>query len=277
MKNLAGYIFSTVLFLAVGGVRAEGILPIFDTHVHYSEDAWGIYPPAVIFEKLKTAGVVRALVSSTPDDGTLKLLIHNAGAVAPLLRPYRKGGESSTWYADPDVLAYVLKRLKSGIYKGVGEFHLFDRRSALTPQMRSLVKEVVKRNIVLQVHSGADPVEALFSLSSKLRIVWAHAGMSEAAATVGRLMDAYKNLWTEVSFRASEIDGGEDWKKLMLRHPDRFMIGTDTYITERWSDYKGLIDEHRQWLLQLPEKTAEAIAFGNAVRLFGAGQGTGLN
>ncbi len=47
------------------------------------------------------------------------------------------------------------------------------------------------------------------------------------------------------------------------------MIGSDTYINERWDGYQSLIDEHRNWLGQLPRAAAEAIAYGNATRLFG--------
>ena len=40
-------------------------LPIFDTHVHYKEPAWEVYPPDTIINLLKKSGVVKALVSST--------------------------------------------------------------------------------------------------------------------------------------------------------------------------------------------------------------------
>ena len=55
----------------------------------------------------------------------------------------------------------------------------------------------------------------------------------------------------------------------MLRHADRFMIGSDTYLTSRWEAYGDLIAQHRAWLAQLPPETARAIAFDNAARLFG--------
>ena len=44
-----------------------------------------------------------------------------------------------------------------------------------------------------------------------------------------------------------------------------------TYLSSRWDLYGELIDEHRRWLVQLPRDVAEAIAFRNAVRHFGAG------
>ena len=67
-------------------------------------------------------------------------------------------------------------------------------------------------------------------------------------------------------------DGGISpaWRTLFLRYADRIMIGTDTYVTSRWDSYGRLIDEHRKWLTHLPKAAAEAIAWRNAQRLFGA-------
>ena len=36
-------------------------------------------------------------------------------------------------------------------------------------------------------------------------------------------------------------------------------------------DYAAIVDRHRQWLAELPSKVAKAIAYGNAVRLYGTG------
>jgi hypothetical protein len=258
-------------FLVLPG-KADGVLPLFDTHVHYSQPAWQFYKPDEIFDILKKAGVVKALISSTPDDGTLKLYGPNKDIVVPSLRPYRDGVNSSNWFTQQATLEYLTERLKKGIYKAVGEFHLFDPRAALTPQVRGLVKLAVKYDIYLQIHSDALPVAVLFELDPKLKILWAHAGMSEPADTVGKMLDRYKNLWTGVSFRAGDIAPGgtldKAWKDVILRHPDRFVYGTDTYVTGRWGDYLSLVEEHRNWINQLPRKVAENIAFRNAVRLF---------
>jgi hypothetical protein len=50
-----------------------GDIPICDTHVHYKQPAWSLYTPAEIIELMERAGVPRALVSSSPDEGTLML------------------------------------------------------------------------------------------------------------------------------------------------------------------------------------------------------------
>ncbi len=225
--------------------------------------------------KLEQANVPRALVSSTPDDGTLMLHRHEPARFQPVLRPYRAGADLSGWYRDRQVPGYLAKRLESGIYRGIGEFHLADDSAAETPEIRRLVELAMARQIMVHVHSGPGPVEALFAIEPRLTILWAHAGMSTPPAGVGALLDRYSRLSAELAFRDGDIApaGRLDpaWRALFLRHHDRFMIGTDTYITERWAVYGELIDAHRRWLAALPPDVAAAIAYRNAVRLFGAG------
>src|SRR5882724_5774484 len=53
---------------------AAAELPIFDAHVHYSHDAWENVPPKIAIELLRKAGIKRALVSSSNDEGNQKLI-----------------------------------------------------------------------------------------------------------------------------------------------------------------------------------------------------------
>ena len=261
------------MFLSATHASAEDRLPIFDTHVHYSRDAWSVYDADAVFRILDAAGVDRALVSSTPDDGTLALFGENQRRVVPELRPYHGDFHAGNWYRAPEIVGYLEERLANGIYRGIGEFHLHNDDDARTPTMQQVAALAVARDIPLHVHSGAGPVDALFSIEPGLKILWAHAGFVEPADVVGAMLDRYANLWSEVSFRAHDIAPGgrlsEAWRQLFARHPDRFMIGSDTYVTERWSVYGSLIDEHRNWLDQLPADIAKAIAHENAERVFG--------
>ena len=278
--SLAALMALTAMVISVSFVAAGQERPIFDTHVHYSRAAWGPSPPETVLEALEAAGVVRALVSSTPDEGTLKLHRLDADRIVPILRPYREGVTASNWFRDPHLLEYISERLRRGIYRGIGEFHLFDESHARTPLIRRLAGMAAERDIALHVHAGALPVHALFAIAPGLKILWAHAGMSEPPAVIGDLLDRYPLLWTDLAFRAADVAPGgrldAAWRALILRHPDRFMIGTDTYVNGRWEVYGDLIDEHRRWLAQLPPGVADAIAFRNAVRLFGTGKGTGF-
>jgi predicted TIM-barrel fold metal-dependent hydrolase len=233
-----------------------------------------------VFRAFDEAGVSCALVSSSPDEGTLTLQKAAPDRVVPILRPYREGVTSSNWFADAATPAYLEERLARGDYKGIGEFHLFSEGSASTPVVRKVVEMAVARDIVVHVHSGVGPVRVLLSLDPRLRVFWAHAGMSEPPDTVAEILGRHARVMTEVSFRAGEIggDGGiaPAWRTLFLRYTDRIMIGTDTYVTSRWDYYGRLIDEHRKWLSHLPRAAAEAIAWRNAQRLFGACAGRQL-
>ena len=251
-------------------------LPIFDTHVHYSENSWGLFSVPTIVGALRRAGVTRALVSSTPDAGTLKLHRAAPDLVVPELRPYHSDVRSANWFRHDGTPGYLSERLDRGVYRGIGEFHMFDVNDAKTNVMQRVIALAVERDILLHVHSDAAPVRALFEMESRLRVLWAHAGFFEPPNVVDEMLERYDGLWTEVSFRAGEIFGGgaidPAWKALFLKYPDRFMIGSDTYVPDRWAEYAGLIREHRQWLEQLPPNLGKAIAFDNAVKVLGVGE-----
>ena len=266
-----------VITLALIGHRtAAEPLPIFDTHVHYSENSWGLFSVPTIVGALRRAGVTRALVSSTPDAGTLKLHRAAPDLVVPELRPYHGDVRLANWFRHTDTPGYLSERLDRGVYRGIGEFHLFDADDATTDVMQSVIDLAVERDILLHVHSDAAPVRALFEMESRLRVLWAHAGFFEPPDVVDEMLERYDGLWTEVSFRAGEISGGgaidPAWKALFLKYPDRFMIGSDTYVPDRWAEYASIIREHRQWLEQLPPDLGKAIAFDNAIKVLGVGE-----
>lgn len=60
------------------------------------------------------------------------------------------------------------------------------------------------------------------------------------------------------------------WRSLFEHYPTRFLLGSDTWINERWASYSDIIAQYRAWLAQLPPAVARQIAHGNARRLFGA-------
>jgi len=248
-------------------------LPLFDAHIHYSSDAWDGYPVAEVLAILDQAGIQRGLVSSTPDDGTLRLFEAAPERVVPELRPYRSGADMGTWHSDPSILPYIEERLRRGIYRGIGEFHLSADKAG-APVVRRVAQLAVEREIPLHVHSDERTVAALFALESRVKILWAHAGMTTPAEMVGQMLLRYPNLWVELSYRMDEVAPGGRisplWRDLFLRYPHRFLFGSDTWSPERWPEVPAIADAARRWLSQLPTDVAAAIAFGNADRLYGA-------
>lgn len=261
-----------VLSLGVAPVPGEAQeMPIFDAHIHYSHSAWDTLSPQQALALLERAGVRQALVSSTPDDGTLKLYQADPKRIIPFLRPYRTRGDMGGWHSDPAVQAYVEERLTRGVYKGIGEFHL-SAADTDKPVVKHLAELAAKQQLFLHAHVDEVAVERLLTLYPEVRILWAHAGMSSPVKEVGRLLDRYPKLWVELALRFDVAPGGSldpEWRALFLRHPDRFMVGTDTWTTSRWDSLVEEARATRRWLGQLPRDVADQIAYRNGERLFG--------
>jgi hypothetical protein len=85
-------------------------------------------------------------------------------------------------------------------------------------------------------------------------------------------MDRYPTLWADLSIRNADVAPGgvldPDWRALLVRHADRFLVGTDTWTTSRWDALVDSIAEVRVYLSQLPPDVTGKIAFRNAQRLF---------
>jgi hypothetical protein len=95
--------------------------------------------------------------------------------------------------------------------------------------------------------------------------------MSAGAQRVGELVDRYPTLWVELALRTDVAPGGgldPAWRALFMRHPDRFVVGTDTWVTSRWENVRDASEAVQRWLQQLPRDVAEQIAWKNGERLF---------
>jgi len=245
-------------------------LPIVDAHIHYSHDAWDVVPPKEAVALLRKAGVKRALVSSSDDEGTQMLLAEGPDIVVPELRPYRRRGDAATWVRDEAIVAYVEERLRKHTYVAIGEFHLFGADAEL-PVPRRIVQLAKQYGLMLHAHADADAIDRLFRQYPEARILWAHAGF-EQPERVREMLRKHRTLWADLAFRSDQGSGGTvspAWRAAFTEFPDRFMVGTDTFVPERWH-YVG---EHaafsRAWLADLPADLAEKIAWKNGEALFG--------
>jgi amidohydrolase family protein len=259
------------LVLAAGSPAAAADSLLSDGHIHYSRPDWSVYTPDQIVAILEKAGIRRALVSSTPDDGTLKLHERDPKRFVPILRPYRTRDDMSTWWKDPAIITYLEQRLAKGVHKGIGEFHIHGK-DIRTPVLKRITEIAVQRDLCLHAHSDDAAIIELFAIEPRSKIIWAHAGMSSSAQAVGALMDKHASLWADLSYRYGDVapDGTLDpaWRALLIRHADRFMLGSDTWTTSRWEQVVGMAAEARAFLQQLPPDVAEKIAHTNIERLF---------
>lgn len=266
------------LLMAIGAAVFAGTapavlaaeLPLFDAHMHYSHDAWALLPPERALALLRQAGVKRALVSSSGDEGQQRLAQLAPDLILPSLRPYRQRGDQSTWHRDETVKAYLEERLAKHRYVALGEYHVYGADVDL-PVPRHLVQLARKHGLVLHSHSDADAIERQFAQWPQARILWAHAGF-DTPERIRAMLKKYPTLWCDLAFRSEHAPGGEldaEWKQLFLDFPDRFLVGTDTFTPERWPYVVEHARWSRQWLAQLPPAVAEQIAFRNGETLFG--------
>ena len=69
------------------------------------------------------------------------------------------------------------------------------------------------------------------------------------------MLAKYPKLWGELSYRSGITEGGgkltPEWRSLFERYPDRFLLGSDTWVPERWASYGEIMAGYRAWLAQL--------------------------
>jgi hypothetical protein len=272
------YLFGAALLLLAAQTQARAAegdrLEIFDAHLHYNQEPTPLYSLEQVLQIFRRNGVTGILATSRPNKGTHELVDAKPQSlwVVPFLRPYRTRPDIQTWFNDPSIYDLVKAEYQRGYYRGIGEFHIYGKTAA-SEWVKKLVDFAVERNLYLHAHCDEQALLILFAHNPKAKIIWAHTGFSTSPARVSELLAKYPALWGELSYRSGITDRAgtltEDWRDLFARHSDRFLIGSDTWINERWFSYDAIVQGYRSWLGQLPHDQALLIANGNAKRLFG--------
>jgi hypothetical protein len=157
--------------------------------------------------------------------------------VVPFIRVYRDRSDYGTWQDNREILAMIVEEEKRGYYRGIGEFHVHGR-AADTAVLKEIVDFSVARDLVLHAHCDDEALEILFAHNPKARVIWAHTGFTTPLARVEELLRKYPAMWGELSYRSDIEAGGElsaEWKALFTRYPTRFLVGSDTWVNERWA------------------------------------------
>ena len=277
MRHYCGRIatFAALLLAAASGGSAVADEPIeiFDAHLHYNWEPTPYYQPDEVLALLKKHRVTGILATSRPNTGTHILMDAKAAGlqVVPFIRPYRVRADIGSWFNDPVIFELVQDEFKRGYYRGVGEFHL-SGKAADTEMVKKTVDFAVAHDLYLHAHADDEAVEILMRHNPRARIIWAHTGFGLATGRVAAMLDRYPKLWGELSYRGGIVDGSgkltPEWRGLFERYPDRFLLGSDTWIAERWAAYGDIMAGYRGWLAQLPPAMAKQIAHGNARALF---------
>jgi hypothetical protein len=266
------------LAFAACGAHAEPWQgPIFDAHLHYNDDAVERYSIGTLYELFSKNGVKAILANSRPNDGTRALVeaslrgLRRDLKVVPFIRVYRDRSDYGAWFANPDIYRMIVEEEKRGFYRGIGEFHIYGKDAA-SPIVKDIVDFAVEKGFVLHAHCDEEALEILFAHNPKASIIWAHTGFTTPLARVEELLVKYPKLWGELSYRSDVTESrnlSEGWKATFARFPGRFLLGSDTWIVERWQSYPQIMSQYRNWLGQLPPDIAARIAWKNGAVLFG--------
>jgi hypothetical protein len=267
-------ILATVaLLVATDRPLAAEPIEIFDAHLHYNWEPKPYYQVDEVLALFKKHRITGILATSRPNTGTHALMDSKADGlqVVPFIRPYRVRADIGSWFNDPVIFDLVKDEFKRGYYRGIGEFHL-SGKSAENEWVKKTVDFAVDNNLYLHAHADEEAVEILIGHNPRAQIIWAHTGFGLASERVSAMLSKYPKLWGELSYRSGIVDGAgkltAEWRSLFERYPDRFLLGSDTWIPERWASYGEIMAGYRAWLAQLPPKVAAQIAHRNARALF---------
>ena len=116
-----------------------------------------------------------------------------------------------------------------------------------------------------------DAIDRLMAHAPGARLIWAHTGIGGApVARVRELMREHPTLMGELSYRPGLTDGGGQlsaaWKALLGELPERFMVGSDTWINARWQHYEALMARRAAGSATCRRPLAQRIAWDNARR-----------
>jgi hypothetical protein len=247
-------------------------MPLIDAHLHYSSVDAAQLRPADVIALLDRQRVQAAVVSGRP--GPLSALYRSAPErILPFLSVYETPADKRDWMQDSDLPARVEQWLERGIYRGIGELHLFaqDRDSSVLAELVALAEA---RGSMLLIHGDAAVVDTVFAQAPALTVLWAHLGTEPRPAAVAPMLMRHPRLYVDTSVRDGRFvdrDGclRPEWRDFFIDYADRVLIGVDTHWPPRWQRFGTVTAEIRDWLAQLPTPVAEKLAYRNAARLFG--------
>ncbi|MBI3097322.1 MAG: amidohydrolase family protein [Planctomycetes bacterium] len=131
--------------------------------------------------------------------------------------------------------------------------------------------------------------ERLLAHNGKARIVWQHAGSDPVGGMtvdlLRRLLKSHPNLFVALRspnprampenprlLNTPVDETGKiraDWLSLFTEFPDRFMIGSDTFVSDGRDDRRSPFEGAWRFPEKLPADVAKRVAGGNAARVYG--------
>ena len=138
---------------------------------------------------------------------------------------------------------------------------------------RRIIELAQRYKLPLLLHADPAVIDTLYEIAPEQRVIWAHAGTFPYPDLIADYLRRYPMLSVDLSVRDDRIaphgELRDDWYELFITHPDRFMIGIDTYSLSRWQGYSKVAEQIREWTRQLPEDVASRLIYENAAEVFG--------
>lgn len=302
MKSVTACFFCLAVLTPTYG--ASNVLPVIDVHSQFDENT----PVARVIEYAARAGVTQVLLSARGRVSTSKVLDLGSTYPACVVPSVRTKGRAfdenrSEYYTLLD------EQFKEPAFRAMSEILLVHapkgRRApevnvaADAPQVREAIRRAVSKGWPVVLHyefrwlAGAYGSVARAKRISELRAMltqnaqqpYALIHMAQLGASdASELLAAHPNLvfltshantlvinesrqpWTHM-FVGEEL--ATEWKALILRYPDRFVLTLDNVWPEHWSErYVQQVKLWRKALGKLPAEVAHAVAHGNAERLW---------
>ena len=281
-----------VAFAAAPGTTA----PFADVHQHYKWNQTDVTSVADAVAALHRNDIGLAVVTGTPPELALELADAAPDRVVPIFGIYRTAGEWSGWPYDDGLLERTERALESGRYRGIGEVHMIGGFIPPPDQatIAGLFRLAERFDVPVLLHTEFSRANYLVEVCRTYpgtRFLWAHAGTMVPPSEVDRALEACPNVWVELAARdpwrytARPVADDRnrllpEWRELVLKWQDRFMVGSDpVWPVEQldawdtpdtgWEEIGRFVDFHRQWLDDLPEEAAEKIRWTNARAFFG--------
>jgi hypothetical protein len=271
--------------------------PVADMHLHYKWTQRDVTSPADAVGILEQENIVMGVVIGTPAELALALQSRAPEKIVPIFSPYREGGDWHRWAYDDTTVTRAQAALASGQYHGIGELHViggfapgFEKADVL----RQLLALATGFDVPVMIHTEFSRPDFMLAVCRQFpdaRILWAHSGAVLEPDAVAQVLEQCGNVhgglgardpWRFVGNPLTTEDGVllPEWKALLLKYPDRFMVGSDPVWPvdqlDRWDEADSGWQElgrfwhfHRGWLAQLPDDAARKIGCENAVALFG--------
>jgi len=266
-------------------------------HLHYKWTQQDVTSVADAVDILEQENIVMGVVIGTPAELALALQSQAPSRIVPIFSPYREGGDWHRWAYDDATVTRARAALVSGHYRGIGELHVIGgfapafEKAVVLKQLLQLADEF---NVPIMIHtefSRPDFILAACRQFSDTHILWAHSGAVQEPDEVEYVLKNCGNVrgglgardpWRFVNNPLTAANGTllPEWKALLLKYPERFMVGSDPVWPvdglDRWDEADSGWQElgrfwryHRSWLAQLPDDVARKIGCENAVALFG--------